>query len=101
MTAPVDIGTLIAKRPDFKGGDAYVAGTGLRVKRIVVYYQQGYLPEEIADKYDHLNLTQVYAALAYYHANRDEIDASLSEDDRASEELAQADRAHAPSRVPV
>jgi hypothetical protein len=34
-------------------------------------------PEEIADQYPHINLAQIYAALAYYHANRDEIDREL------------------------
>jgi homoserine acetyltransferase len=29
----------------------------------------------------HLTLAQVYAALAYYHANRDEIEADLAEED--------------------
>jgi uncharacterized protein (DUF433 family) len=43
----------------------------------VTFYQQGLTPEEIADQYPHLNLAKIYAALAYYHANRDEIDREL------------------------
>ena len=35
------------------------------------------IPEEIAVQYPHINLAQIYAALAYYHANRDEIDREL------------------------
>jgi hypothetical protein len=34
-------------------------------------------PEEIADQYPHITLAHIYAALAYYHANRDEIDREL------------------------
>lgn len=64
MAASVDIGTLISKRPDFKNGDAYVTGTGVRVKRIVIYDRMGYLPEQIAHTYGHLTLAQVHAALA-------------------------------------
>jgi uncharacterized protein (DUF433 family) len=45
MAASVDIGTLIEKRPAFKGGDACVAGTGVRVKQIIVYYKLGFSPE--------------------------------------------------------
>ncbi|MBI3971943.1 MAG: DUF433 domain-containing protein [Chloroflexi bacterium] len=101
MKATVDIGTLIAKRPDFKGGDAYIAGTGLRVKTIVAHYKLGYSAEEIADKYGHINLAQVYAALAYYHANRDEIEASLAEDERAIEELERAGRERSGNCVPA
>lgn len=37
--------------------------------------------EEISRRMSHLNLAQVYAALAYYHANCDEIEADLAEED--------------------
>ena len=37
----------------------------------------GLIPEEIARKFGHLSLTQVHAALAYYHANQAEIDRDL------------------------
>ena len=39
------------------------------------------------DQFGHLTLAQVYAALAYYHANRDEIDADLAEEDRLFDAL--------------
>ena len=94
MAASVDIGALIAKRADFKGGDAFLAGTGLRVKRIVAYYKLGYSPEEIAAEYGHVSLAQVHASLAYYHANQGEIEASLAEDDRAIEALERQSRQH-------
>ena len=35
-------------------------------------------PEEIAENFEHLNLAQVHAALAYYHANREEIESDLA-----------------------
>ncbi|UXE64941.1 MAG: hypothetical protein KA717_32395 [Woronichinia naegeliana WA131] len=37
----------------------------------------------------HLSLAQVYAALAYYHANRDEIEANLAEEDAEYWKLAE------------
>jgi hypothetical protein len=40
----------------------------------------------------HLSLAQVYAALAYYHANRDEIDADLAAEETEAEAL---EREHA------
>jgi seryl-tRNA(Sec) selenium transferase len=70
-------------------------GTGVRVKRIVAFYKLGFSPEQIADKYGHINLAQVHAALAYYYANRDEIEASLAMDDRAIEALEREQRAPA------
>ncbi len=46
--------------------------------RIVGWYKLGLSPEEIADRIGHLSLAQVYAALAYYHANQVEIEADLA-----------------------
>lgn len=49
----------------------------------------GLIPEEIVRKVGHLSMAQVHAALAYYHANRDEIDADLAAEDRETEALEQ------------
>ena len=38
-------------------------------------------------KYGHLSVAQVYAALTYYHANREEIDADLTTEDKEAERL--------------
>jgi uncharacterized protein (DUF433 family) len=38
----------------------------------------GLSAEEIGDEFGHLSLAQVYAALAYYHANRAEIEVALA-----------------------
>jgi hypothetical protein len=48
----------------------------------------GRSPEEIADQYGHLTLSQVFAALAYYHANRESIDADLAEEEAEYDQLA-------------
>ncbi len=55
-----------------------IAGTGVTVRRIAIWYKQGYSPEEIADQIGHLTLGQVYAALTYYHINREEIDTDIA-----------------------
>jgi len=55
-----------------------MAGTGVTVRRIAIWYKQSLSAEEIADRIGHLTLTQVSAALTYYHANRDEIDADIA-----------------------
>jgi len=91
MTATeiVDIGTMITSSPDFRGGRPHVAGTGMTVMRIAGWYKLGMNPEEIAENIS-LSVAQVYAALAYYHANREVIDADLDaeaeEYDRALQE---------------
>ena len=47
----------------------------------------GLIPEEIARKFGHLSLAQVHTALAYYHANRGEIDRDLESEAREAEVL--------------
>jgi uncharacterized protein (DUF433 family) len=78
LSTITDIGTLISRQPDIHGGCPIIAGTGVTVRRIAIWYQQGLSAEEIVDRIGHLTLTQVYAALTYYHANRDEIDADIA-----------------------
>ena len=77
MSTITDIGTLISRHPDIHGGGAIIAGTGVTVRRIAIWYKQSLTAEEIASRIGNLTLTQVYAALTYYHANRDEIDADI------------------------
>jgi uncharacterized protein (DUF433 family) len=89
METITDIGSLIVRDPKIRGGRPILAGTGVTVRRIAVWYKLGLTPEEIADNFGHLSLHQVYAGLAYYHANRKEIEADLA----AEEELAEVRRA--------
>ena len=85
METTVDIGDLITRSPEIHGGRPRIAGTGVTVQRIVGWYRLGLSPEEIADRLGHLSLAQVHAALAYYHANRTEIDTDLAAEQRAYE----------------
>jgi uncharacterized protein (DUF433 family) len=84
-----DIGEMLVTQPDVKSGRPCIAGTGITVHRIVVWYKQGFTPEQIADEYEHLNLAQVYAALAYYHANQAAIESELAAEDAEIERLEQ------------
>ncbi|MBM3144752.1 MAG: DUF433 domain-containing protein [Chloroflexi bacterium] len=84
-----DIGTLIARSPNIRGGRPRIAGTGVTVRRIVGWYKLGLTPEEIAAEIPHLTLAQVHAALAYYHANREEIDQDIAQEDQVAERLEQ------------
>ena len=86
----IEIGTLLVKDPDICGGILRIDGTRMTVNQIVVWYKQGYSPEEIADQYPHLTLSQVYTALAYYHANKEEIEVSLAIEEKKSDQLEQA-----------
>jgi uncharacterized protein (DUF433 family) len=76
MTALNTLEGLIIKEPRLRGGRPIVAGTGVTVRTIVGHYKLGLSAEEIADEMT-LELAGVYAALAYYHLNRNEIEADI------------------------
>ena len=89
MSTAIDIGNLIVRSPEVRGGRPRIAGTGVTVRRVVSWYKLGLSPEEIADELGHLTLAQVYAALAYYHANREEIETDLESEEAEVEKLEQ------------
>src|SRR5439155_26571203 len=87
MPTAVDIGTLIEKSAEIRKGRPCIAGTGVTVRRIAGWHTLGLTPEEIAAKIEHLTLAQIHAALAYYHANQDEIDRDIAAEEAAIEEI--------------
>ncbi len=95
MAAATDIGTLITRSPDIRNGRARIAGTGVTVQRVVTWYKLGLAPEAIQSEIPHLSLAQVFAALAYYQANCEEIEAGLAADEAVADRL---EAEHAPSR---
>jgi uncharacterized protein (DUF433 family) len=71
------------------GGKPRIAGHRITVQNIVIWHEMlGRSADEIAAEYD-LTLADVYAALAHYHDNRDEIDKSIRESDAFVEALRQ------------
>jgi uncharacterized protein (DUF433 family) len=82
-----EIATLLVRSSDICGGLLRIDGTRITVHQIVSWYKRGYTPEEIADQYPHLTLAQVYTALAYYHANREEIEAELAAEEMEARQL--------------
>jgi len=98
MSAPatVEISTLITRTPGIKGGTPHIAGTGVTIRTIVWWYKLGMSPEEIADEYPHLDLGRVYAALAYYHANRDVMEAEMAIEEAESDRIEQEHRRRSP-----
>jgi uncharacterized protein (DUF433 family) len=87
MVKTADIGSLIVLTPEVRGGRARISGTGVTVRRIAEWYKLGYSPEEIAHEIGHVTLAQVFAALAYYQANREEIEADLASEKDVAERL--------------
>jgi uncharacterized protein (DUF433 family) len=88
----IDLGTLLVRSPNVCGGRLRIDGTRMTVNQVVVWYKQGYTPEEIADQYPHLTLAQIYTALAYYHANRDQIESELAAEQIEVDQLEQVNQ---------
>jgi uncharacterized protein (DUF433 family) len=88
-TLTVDIGTLITRTPDVRGGRPRIVGTGVTVQCVVGWYKLGLSPEEIVEEFGHLTLAQVHAALAYYHANQEEIESAITIDEAEAKRLAE------------
>src|SRR2546426_11305283 len=82
------IDALLTRSPNVCGGRIRLDGTRVTVHQIVACHQQGLTPEEIAEQYPHINLAQIYAALAYYHVKRDEIDRELEAETAEFQRLA-------------
>jgi uncharacterized protein (DUF433 family) len=81
MIGAVEIGSLIDRDPAIRASRPKIASTGVTVMRVAAWYKMGLTPEEIATQYGHLSLAQVHAALAYYHANPEEIEADLAQEE--------------------
>ncbi len=73
--------------PKVMGGKPRIAGHRISVQDVVIWHKElGYTVEQIADDYK-LNLSDVYAALAYYYDHKEEIDNSIVEGEKRVEEM--------------
>jgi uncharacterized protein (DUF433 family) len=60
-----------------RDGSYYVAGTRISLDSIVHAFRRGESPETICQNFELLRLEEVYGAIAYYLADRANIDAYL------------------------
>ncbi len=74
--------------PGVCGGKPRIAGHRIRVEDIVVWCERmGQTADEVVNRFPQLSLADVYAALAYYHDHREEIDAQREDDEKFIEEM--------------
>ena len=77
----------IEMMPGVCEGKPHISGHRITVQDIAIWHERmGLDPDEIATEYS-LELGEVYAALAYYHDHRAEIDASIRADEAFMAEL--------------
>lgn len=70
------------------GPKVRIAGTRVRVMDVAIWHEKmGMSPDEIVDSFPTVTLADVYAALAYYWDNRDEIERAIEVDRVESAEL--------------
>ena len=69
-------------------GVAKLIGSRIKVMHMVsAQRREGYSAEQLCEQYPHLKPSQIYAALAYYHAHREEVDRQIEEDRLYAEEM--------------
>ena len=82
--------------PGVCGGKPRIAGHRIKVHDIAIWHEKmGMSPDEIVSSYPTINLSDVYAALAYYHDHLEEIRQQIEED----EEFVMKLQSHTPSLV--
>jgi uncharacterized protein (DUF433 family) len=69
----IETKSYVAYRNDFY----WIEGTRISLDSIVYAFQKGISPESITQSFPLLTLEQVYGAIAFYLAHRNEIDAYL------------------------
>lgn len=67
-------------------GVARIGKTRVTLEQLVAAFLQGATAEEIAARYDVLDLSDVYATIAYYLQHRDEVDAYVADERRRAAE---------------
>ncbi|MDZ4879013.1 MAG: hypothetical protein CLLPBCKN_008451 [Chroococcidiopsis cubana SAG 39.79] len=78
--------------------DAYwIEGTRISLDSVVYAFQKGVSPESIVQSFPLLTLEQVYGAIAFYLANRAQIDAYLAAEEAAFDVMPQPLQTAAPA----
>ena len=95
MAREIALDQLIAITPGICGGKPRIANRRITVQDIAIWHERlGMNADQISTEYG-LTLAEVYAALAYYFAHREEVERSI----RDGQSLADAVRQSHPSLV--
>jgi uncharacterized protein (DUF433 family) len=86
----------------WEDGSIRIAGSRVPIDTILHHYNLGSTPEQIAWKFQGLRTADLYAVIAYYLNNREQIDQYLREREASAEEywrLLEADREYQRQRL--
>ena len=70
-------------------GTIRVSNTRVMLDTVIARYHQGDTPEAIHEGFETVPINDIYAIIAYYLSNRQEIDAYLERQDEEAEQLRQ------------
>ncbi len=82
---------------EYRNNTYWIEGTRIALDSIVYAFQKGLSPESIVQSFPLLTLEQVYGAIAFYLANRAEIDAYLAAEEAAFDAMPQPLQITAPA----
>ena len=71
-------------------GSLYLIGSRVPLARVVYEFQNGAAPEAIRLDYPTLSLEQVYGAITFYLADKEEVERDMAERRRNEEEVIKA-----------
>ncbi len=74
---------------EYRNNTYWVKGTRIAIDSVVCAFQKGESPESIVQSFPLLTLEQVYGSIAFYLANRTEIDAYLEAEEAAFDAMPQ------------
>jgi uncharacterized protein (DUF433 family) len=87
MSIPI-INSHIEITPGICGGKPRIAGHRIRVQDVVIWHEKmGMSPDEIIYHHPTISLSDVYAALAYYHEHLDEIRQEIENSEKIVQEI--------------
>ena len=75
-----ELGTMITRTPGILGGKPCIRGHRIGVHRVAGWWKLGRSIDEIGEELSTLSSAEIFAALAYYHLNKTEIDGYLEEE---------------------
>ena len=70
-----------------RNGGYYIAGTRISLDTVVYSFDRGNSPEAIQQSFPLLKLSQIYGAIAFYLANRPNVDEYLALADQEYEKM--------------
>lgn len=74
---------------EYRNDTYWIEDTRISLDSVIYAFQQGLSPETIVQSFPLLTLEQVYGAIAFYLANRTEIDAYIAAETEAFEKMPQ------------